>query len=185
MRNKEIQIEDFFTLSHSSRRNDCTFTYLFHFVVSADVIYQIHPFAENRFMADGIGKGSVLSATVIQEQRQLKIIDYFVTNLRPIPPVVYTELTSGFIAGKYCGTRPLAIDAHCNPRYPMVVTDPLQKLQATCDVCPKIVNRRITTGRYPEKFFFRINCHFEEVSPEDFLHFKFGDEVTFIRLPLN
>jgi len=185
MRDREIHIEDFFTLSHTSRRSDRTVTYLFSYIVSREVMYQIHPFIERQFMLDEIGKGSVLSVTVIEEQSQFKIIDYRVIKLCLSPPLVYTARTSGVIAGKYCGSRPLAIDANCNPRYPMVVTDPLQKLKATCDVRPKIVDRRITTGKHPEKFFFRINCHFEEVSPEDFLHFKFGDEVTFFRLPLN
>lgn len=180
---KELLINDQFTVAMTVASGDSRTTSLFPYIHTAEGLYAIHPYATEKFLAERAGPGSVLRATIIKESNGLSVLEYDILKLLPLPGVNSRYDAAGIITEKFAGFPPNGINPDLAPDFPNVVTDPqlallhrrFVHLQSESGIV------RSVTDKTGPQFFLRINRHFEAVSPEDFAQFQLGEEVTFER----
>jgi hypothetical protein len=181
---KEMRIDDRFFFTRIYKNTDNPSTYLYNYIVSNGTLYQVHPYEDEKFSADYLGVGSVIYAKIIEEDDQLKIIEY--TILSRVAPTQYPNneyQATGTITEKYVGYSPYGLKNQTTADFPRIIADPRLKQNIAKSFQLKLdgaVLQSIKEGR-TDKFFLRINRHFEQVSMQDFLNFKTGDIVTFTR----
>lgn len=181
---RELVVEDSFVFSRIFKNVDNPSTYLFHYIISGGEIFQIHPYEDERFTADYLGIGSIIKARTISEDNQVKILEYVV--MKRVAPIAFANNTypaSGIITEKYFGYKPYGLKGQTQADFPRVISDPRAKQRIAASIRLTLhdnVLQSLKEGK-TDKFYFRINRHFEPVSHDDFLRYPTGTAVTFAR----
>lgn len=181
---RELVIEDSFVFSRIFKNVDNPSTYLFHYLISGGELFQVHPYEDERFTNDNLGVGSVIQAKTISEHDQIKILEYVV--VKRVAPTAYPNNSypaSGIITEKYFGYKPNGIKGQTQADFPRVIADPRVKQEIAASISLTLRDNVLESQKEgkTDKFYFRINRHFERVSPEDFLRYPLGTAVTFTR----
>lgn len=181
---RDLVIEDSFVFSRIYKNSDSPSTYLFHYLISGGELFQVHPYEDERFAADYLSVGSVIKAKTILEDDQIKILEYAVA--KRVAPTAFGNNSyqpSGIITEKYFGYSPYGLVGQTQPDFPRLIADPRAKQRIAASIHLTLrdnVLQSLKEGK-TDKFYFRINRHFERVSPEDFLRYPLGTAVTFTR----
>jgi|GEM_PF-2324457 len=183
IREELLTIDDLFTVSCILRNGDTTNTYLFLYFISNQVVYQVHPYEAEKFERCGMGPGSIVKVKLIEEHHQLKVVNFELVSLHARPFSTGSYHATGFITEKYCGLPPQGINGDLTPNFTGVVRDPRLLMDVSVNIHPVFKDGRIiqAIGTHPDQYYFRINRHYEKVSAFDFIQFRLGDEVTFVR----
>ena len=181
---RELVLDDRFVFSRIFRNVDNPSTYLFHYIISGGELFQVHPYEDERFTADSLGVGSIIQAKTISEHDQIKILEYVV--VKRVAPTAFPNNrypASGIIAEKYFGYKPYGIKGQTQADFPRVIADPRAKQLLAASLHLTLQGNVLESQKEgkTDKFYFRINRHFERVSPEDFLRYPLGTDVTFSR----
>ncbi|MBL7873569.1 MAG: hypothetical protein JNM78_18260 [Cyclobacteriaceae bacterium] len=181
---KELRLDDRFMFTRVYRNADTLETYLYHYLISNGTLYQVNSYEDEKYDKDYLGIGSVIKAKIIEEDEQLKIIEYTAVNKVPqvFRPNNHYKAT-GIISEKYFGYSPNGIKDQTTADFPNMIVDPRFKLEMAQTIHLKFDGVGLYSMKKgdKDKFFLRINRYFEQVSMEDFLQHKIGDIITFTR----
>lgn len=179
-----LTINDQFCLSQKFRSSDNPSTCLLTWIVSGGRLYMVHPFEEEKFRSQNLGIGSVIRASMINENGQFKIFSFAViTKSEPNARPNNLMKSTGVITEKYYGSAPSGLADLVEADFPGIIRDARinQDYSATIRLSIDQKGIRVTSGPLLNSYFVRINGYFEQVSAADFLAFRTGDVATFIR----
>ena len=181
---RELVVEDQFVVSLITANNDTQATCLYSWIFSRGQLYMLHPYEEERFVADRLANGSVIRAKLVNENDQLKIIEYaVVTPVLPASSPNNLMNTTGHITEKYFGFPPNGLTDLTRANFPGIISDARIRIGYSANLClsVKADGIHVDSGPKLEKCFVRVNGYFEQVTGVDFLQFRAGDKVMFIR----